>query len=259
MKQLNKEQLIIINKKKLRKQFKATFKIKEVEEEKGIGKFSAIASPFGNVDSYGDIVEPKAFDQWLSENKDGKVPLLWQHDIWNPIGNAYVKKEKDGLHMIGEINLKVQQGKEAYELLKQDVLGGVSIGYLLNSGTDNEDGTISLTEINLKEMSVVSFPANEEATITSVKSALDKINESIKNIKGVKEMTPEELALFEELKTMVEELAIKVKKLEDEVFEEEKPVETEDEITDEEVEKMVNSEYDKKNEELEKEPEPKKD
>jgi uncharacterized protein len=138
------------------------------------GTFTGYGSVFGNVDSYGDIIQPGAFKNTLI-NGGKKVKLLWQHLSDQPIG-VYTNIQEDsyGLLVTGQINLDVQQGAEAYALLKQGALDGLSIGFqTVRSDIDETSGIRTLTEIKLWEISLVTFPANELATVTTVKSALE--------------------------------------------------------------------------------------
>jgi HK97 family phage prohead protease len=161
------------------------------------GTFEAYGSVFGNVDSYGDVVVKGAFTKTLQDRGD-KVRLLWQHDPAKPIGKFTAMSEDDyGLKCTGALNLNVQQGAEAYQHLKHGDLDGMSIGFMTvksMDGSGDEDGDVRyLTELKLYEVSLVTFPANEEATVTQVRSAFEAmsqedriavlgfINKSIKN------------------------------------------------------------------------------
>jgi HK97 family phage prohead protease len=142
------------------------------------GTFEAYGSVFGNVDSYGDIVDRGAFTKTLAD-RGNKVRLLWQHDSSKPIGKFTSMMEDDyGLKCVGALNLNVQQGREAYEHLKHGDIDGMSIGFMtIKSNNDTKDSSIRhLTELKLYEVSLVTFPANEEATVTSVKSAFENLS-----------------------------------------------------------------------------------
>lgn len=146
---------------------KAEFKL--LDDKKGI--FEGYGSIFGNIDSYRDIVEKGAFERSLREN--GLPTLLWQHDTREVIGR-YTEAVEDerGLRVRGELNLDVQKGKEAYALLKQGAMRGLSIGYIVRKyEIDEEEEVKRLTDVDLMEVSVVTFPANREATVTNTKRA----------------------------------------------------------------------------------------
>ncbi|MCH7909417.1 MAG: HK97 family phage prohead protease [Candidatus Hydrogenedentes bacterium] len=90
----------------------------------------------------------------------------------NPIGVwTDIKETKDALEMTGQLALKTQRGSETHELLKLGALDGLSIGFqTVKSETDEETDVRTLTEINLWEVSVVTFPAAHNARISTVKS-----------------------------------------------------------------------------------------
>lgn len=136
------------------------------------GTFVGYGSIFGNVDCYRESVVKGAFSKSLKKHEQDNNPvlMLWQHSWEDPIGVWKELKEDDrGLYGVGEINLDVQKGREAYSLMKQRALTGLSIGYKEVKYTDNAEVRL-LEEIDLYEISPVTFPANEEARISAVKS-----------------------------------------------------------------------------------------
>lgn len=141
-------------------------------ETKGIsatGEFTGLASVYGVKDLQGDIVEPGAFKRTL-DHKGGEIPILWQHKQDHPIGLGRIYDEARGLMINGQLNLEVNQGREAYALLKQGALKGLSIGYdVQQEGWKNN--VRHLKEVRLWEVSLVTIPANPNAIITNVKSA----------------------------------------------------------------------------------------
>ncbi|XUU60650.1 HK97 family phage prohead protease [Erythrobacter sp. HA6-11] len=137
------------------------------------GHFSGYGSVFGNRDSYGDIVMPKAFAASLEEHKKNKTmpKLFWQHDAWQPIGKWLSMEEDDiGLKVQGQLNMDVQQGREAYALLKSGDIDGLSIGYRVREAEEDENrGVQLLKQVDLVEVSVVSLGANDQALVSAVK------------------------------------------------------------------------------------------
>jgi HK97 family phage prohead protease len=148
------------------------FSVKAVDDEQGI--IEGYASVFGNVDWYSDVVDQGAFKRTLKNwSASGKpLPILWQHNPDWPIGKTIEAREDSrGLYVKGQIVLDSEKGREAYALLKAGAIDGLSIGYDTIEYTWNEEEKIRhLTEVRLWEWSPVTFPANEAATITSVKS-----------------------------------------------------------------------------------------
>jgi len=146
------------------KYLKYNIEIKEINDD---GEFLGVASAYGNIDYADEVVVKGAFDKHMNTTM---FPMLWQHKTESPIGVIHVLgTDGDGLDIKGEINLEVQQGKEAHSLLKQKAIKGLSIGYTVED--DKWDKRIRyLTEIKLWEVSIVTFPCNELAQINQVKS-----------------------------------------------------------------------------------------
>lgn len=146
------------------------FEIKDISED---GTFQGYANVFNILDSGMDIVSPGAFSKSLKASyKSGTLPkMLWQHDRDKPIGVWTTMKEDDvGLYAEGKLVQEVQLAKEAYALMKARALDGLSIGYIpVKWKYDNSTDIRTLTEIDLKEVSVVTFPMNTASRITGVK------------------------------------------------------------------------------------------
>ncbi|MDD2742333.1 MAG: HK97 family phage prohead protease [Rhodocyclaceae bacterium] len=142
------------------------FKIKAVSED---GLFSGYGSVFGVVDSYKEIVAPGAF----AESLQGRMPaLLWQHRSAEPIGvYTSVKEDSIGLYVEGKLALKTARGAEAYELLKMQALNGLSIGFITREDSYDKVSSIrTLKKVDLWEVSLVTFPANDASRVARVKS-----------------------------------------------------------------------------------------
>ena len=149
------------------------FEVKATEDN---GIFEGYAAVFGNQDSWGDVIAPGAFKKTLRDHKKaGRMPaLLWQHDNWQPIGIWETMREDDtGLFVRGRLLREdVYRAREAYALLKAGALSGMSIGYYATDyETDTRTGVRTLKEVDLVEASLVTFPANPEARVSSVKAA----------------------------------------------------------------------------------------
>lgn len=148
------------------------FEVKALDDGDG-RSFSGYGSVFGVLDSYADIVAHGAFKRSLKDAKSaGRMPaLLWQHDASAPIGVYESMREDDhGLFVEGRLS-DTQLGREAYTLLKDGALSGLSIGFVTRkSKVDNESGVRTLTDIQLWETSLVTFPANDAARVTGVKA-----------------------------------------------------------------------------------------
>jgi HK97 family phage prohead protease len=146
--------------------------IKSLDE--GTGTFVGYGAVFGNTDSYGDVIVKGAFQNYLTANKPSDVKMLWQHDSRVPIGiYEDIKEDVNGLLVKGRLLInEVEKAREAYALLKAGAISGLSIGYTINKGgaSIQSDGKNYLTDLKLWEISVVTFPANDQANVESVKS-----------------------------------------------------------------------------------------
>lgn len=143
------------------------------------GEFEGYGSVFGVEDSYGDVVVAGAFAKSLKSWGDkGRLPaLLWQHQMSEPIGiYTEMKEDESGLFVKGRLLIDADPlAKRAHAHMKAGSLGGLSIGYMLNDWEyDKAKGVWLLKEIDLWEVSLVTFPANDEARISEVKSTLEK-------------------------------------------------------------------------------------
>jgi hypothetical protein len=137
---------------------------------KNDGSFSGYGSVFGNVDSYGEIVRKGAFSRSLGElaQRDRKLPVLWQHNSGEPLGVYDVLREDDrGLYVEGRLLARsVAKAKEAHALMEAGAITGLSIGYrVVKAQPGPERGQRTLTDLDLKEISLVTFPANDEARV----------------------------------------------------------------------------------------------
>ena len=140
-------------------------------DEEGI--FNGYGSIFGNKDLGNDIVEKGAFLKSLNDRGARGVKLLWQHKTDKPIGVfEEIQEDSKGLKVKGKLALGTQGGKEAYELMKMGALDGMSIGYRADPAKqkyDEKNKRRYLKELDLMEISLVTFPMNPRATVHAVK------------------------------------------------------------------------------------------
>lgn len=138
------------------------------------GTVEGYGSMFGVRDAYDDIIAAGAFAGSLAAHKAaGTMPaMLWQHSSSEPIGIwTEMVEDPKGLKIKGQLALATARGKEAHELLKMGALNGLSIGFVSKQWSyDRETDIRTLTEIDLWEVSLVTFPANQAARVTNVKA-----------------------------------------------------------------------------------------
>lgn len=124
------------------------------------------ASLFGAEDQGGDIVEKGAYTASLKKKAAGGVKMLWQHDPTRPIGVwDEIREDKKGLYVRGRLLSEVQAGREALALLEAGAIDGLSIGYRTLRAEKSATGGRKLLEVELWEVSVVTFPMLPEARV----------------------------------------------------------------------------------------------
>lgn len=173
-----------------------------------LGTFSGIASAYDVIDSYGTVVGRGAFDKSVANHK-GNYPLLWQHDATEPIGSFRVIDTVNALEIEGSFCLDTVRGREAYSLLKAGAIKGISIGFNVVSGepaiVDGRD-VIRYTEVDLWEVSVVTFASNPEAEVKDVRSMEIPTPENNRSIEDLDDDTKEIVAkMFEDCASKIRE------------------------------------------------------
>jgi HK97 family phage prohead protease len=141
----------------------------ELKAEGDEGEFTGYGSVFDQIDSQGDRVMKGAFTQSLA----ARMPkMLWQHNMADPIGRwIEAREDSKGLYLRGKITVGTSRGKDAYALIKDGAMNGLSIGYRVASGGAAREGNVRvLKAIDLYEVSLVTMPALDVATLESVKS-----------------------------------------------------------------------------------------
>lgn len=128
------------------------------------------AAVFGNVDSWGDIIDKGAFSEWLKANPDTELPIFWEHDHVSygdpktPIGKTTKLTEDNyGLYYEGELS-DTPKAAEIATLLSDGAIKGASFAYRV---TDHylEDEIRHLSGLEPMEVSPVNWGANPKAYI----------------------------------------------------------------------------------------------
>jgi HK97 family phage prohead protease len=161
--------------------------------------FEGYGAVFGNVDAYGDVIEPGAFANYLSDVQSGRQQwpaMLLQHggygmtaEDMTPIGVwTSLAEDGKGLKVAGKL-ADTPRGREVHALMKMDprpAIDGLSIGYIAKESEPRskpEDPRRRLKRIDLIEISPVTFPANGKARVSSVKSI-----EELSSLRDVEDM-----------------------------------------------------------------------
>jgi HK97 family phage prohead protease len=153
--------------------------------------FSGIANAAGNVDHHNDRTMPGAFTRTLRE-KGNRRKLLYQHDPSMPIGHVDLAEDLKGNLRVTEGRLVpgVAKAEEAYLLLKANVLDAMSIGYEVADASFDGNGVRLLKDVEIWEVSLVTFPANPEAIVERVKDnrpAIDALASWVRSMKETAE------------------------------------------------------------------------
>ncbi len=139
------------------------------------GGIEGYASLFGKRDQGGDVVMPGAYAASLASltAKGGSVKMLWQHDPAQPIGIwEEVREDATGLWVKGRLLTEVEKGREAAALLGAGAIDGLSIGYRTVRSERDAKGQRLLTEVELWEVSLVTFPMLAEARVAAKAEAM---------------------------------------------------------------------------------------
>ncbi len=143
----------------------------ELKKNGHVGYFEGYASIFNVVDRGNDLIERGAFKRSLSNRGVKGVKFLWQHDPKEPVGILDdIYEDARGLYIRGRLILDVGRAQEAYQLLGAGALDGLSIGFHTLKSKQRADGVRILREVDLWEISLVTFPMNELARISNFKS-----------------------------------------------------------------------------------------
>lgn len=147
------------------------------------GRFAGYASVFNKLDSGGDIVLPGAFAKSLAKRR-GRIRLLFQHDPKEPVGTwESLREDGHGLFVTGQLVPGVPRSDALRRLIGNGALDGLSIGFRTVKAS-RRDGNRLLHEIDLYEVSIVTFPMMEEARIASPLSAGAAIAAATKTIRN---------------------------------------------------------------------------
>jgi HK97 family phage prohead protease len=142
------------------------------------GAIEGYASLFGEVDQARDMVMPGAFAQTLKQRGLRKIPMLFQHDPSEPVGVWLdLKEDFRGLRARGRLIPDVMRARELLSLLKAGAVDGLSIGYRTVRGqSDPKTRVRKLYQVDLWEISIVTFPLLNGARVSTVKQAAPKMS-----------------------------------------------------------------------------------
>lgn len=138
----------------------------------GDGQFEGYASLFNLPDLARDVVAPGAFAASLARRGAAGIRLLWQHDPGEPIGQwLSLHEDRRGLFARGRLSLSVARAREVHALMRDGAIDGLSIGFrAVKARSDGHNDCRRLSEIDLWEISIVTFPLLPQARILAMKA-----------------------------------------------------------------------------------------
>ncbi|MDO9502160.1 HK97 family phage prohead protease [Falsiroseomonas sp.] len=147
-----------------------------------VAMIEGYGAAFGNVDDGGDIIEPGAFVATLAAIRPGRRPLmLVQHGLAPEFGATPVgvwdtlAEDRKGLFVAGRIPLDVPLSASAWKMLDVGILQGLSIGFRTVRFRPGAGAVVGhgarrhLLEISLREVSLVTQPANSLALVSAAR------------------------------------------------------------------------------------------
>jgi HK97 family phage prohead protease len=167
----------------------------------GRDAFEGYASLFGVPDGAGDVVAPGAFAASLRRRPPEKVRMLYQHFAHEPLGVwETIREDARGLYVRGRLTLDVPRVRDVRELIADGALDGLSIGFrTVRARRDAKTGHRLLTEIDLWEISIVTFPLlkgsgvtgiGEKSTALNIKPHLSSPASAMRIARGAREGEP---------------------------------------------------------------------
>lgn len=139
-----------------------------VEESEGELIIEGYAIVFDTLDSYGTIFKKGCCEKTLQENKD-RIALCYQHDIFNPIAKIEeIKEDEKGLW----IRARISDSEDDIKIkIREGILKELSIGFeSIKVSYDSFSEIITILEIKLYEVSIVTIASNPNTIIESIRS-----------------------------------------------------------------------------------------
>ena len=153
----------------------ATFELDdfEVREEDGEGIFEGLAAVFDKKNSHSEIFKRGAFKDSIKERGTKGIKMLFSHDRTLPIGKwTEIRENSKGLFVRGRLLLKLKKAEEAFLLMQEDILDGLSIGFRpVEESFDNDERAFIVRRADVREVSPVMIPSASDALITKVRDA----------------------------------------------------------------------------------------
>jgi len=156
------------------------FAATELTEVEADGTFRGYASVFGEPDLGRDVMMPGAFHLSLAKRGARGVRMLFQHDPAVPIGVwQEIREDARGLLVRGRLTVEAERGREVLALMRAGAIDGLSIGFkTIRSRSEPRSGLRKILDLDLWEISVVTFPMLPTARVSAVKAAPEMLREA---------------------------------------------------------------------------------
>jgi hypothetical protein len=143
----------------------------------GADEFEGYASLFGRPDGAGDVVAPGAFAASLRKRPPAQVRMLYQHSAHEPLGVwEAIREDSRGLYVRGRLTLDVPRVRDVRALIADGALDGLSIGFrTVRAKRNAKAGYRELLEVELWEISVVTFPLLKGSGVTAIGEKSDAV------------------------------------------------------------------------------------
>lgn len=155
------------------------------------GVFTGYGSVFGVVDAHNDLIMPGAYADVLASGNP--VDVYVNHDWINgalPVGRwSGLSEDARGLSGQAELVMQMRGGSDAYWAMKRGLVNGLSVAIIPdNKSTERRaDGVRVIHRIKaLKEISIVTDPANDQARVTDIKY-MDDALEAVEELQTVRD------------------------------------------------------------------------
>jgi HK97 family phage prohead protease len=173
---------------KIELQIGPMIEVKFLDPGADVGVFDGYAATFNGIDHQNDTILPGAFADTIAQHKAGGTApaLLWSHDMAEPVGKLIgMQEDARGLQVRGKLNLNTAAGVKAHEHLKAGDVSGLSVGYIVPPGGQEQKrgGARILKKLNLHEVSLATMPADTHARVMGVKM-LSSLSELERGLRG---------------------------------------------------------------------------
>jgi len=124
-------------------------------------------------DRSGDIIQAEAWAKGVDNYRNNPIVLL-QHNHAQSIGRAVeLRVTKKGLFVRAKISSAAEDLYKVHTLIKDGALKSFSVGFVIKDAEqDRKSGAVTITDVELHEISIVSVPCNQDS-LFSVRKALE--------------------------------------------------------------------------------------